>query len=74
MWDTWRADDRKGALAAIPDERGSRLVVHGSPAQCRAGIQRYLDNGVTTTSLALLGFKPAVDTMEAVPLLAPHTA
>ena len=74
MWDAWRADDRKGALAAIPDDVVDQLVVHGSPAQCRAGIQRYLDNGVTTTSLALLGFDPAVDTMEAVRLLAPHAA
>jgi alkanesulfonate monooxygenase SsuD/methylene tetrahydromethanopterin reductase-like flavin-dependent oxidoreductase (luciferase family) len=31
MWDAWAAGDRKGALAAIPDEVVDDLVVHGSP-------------------------------------------
>ena len=30
MWDAWAAGDRKGALAAIPDEVVDQLVVHGS--------------------------------------------
>jgi alkanesulfonate monooxygenase SsuD/methylene tetrahydromethanopterin reductase-like flavin-dependent oxidoreductase (luciferase family) len=42
MWDAWRAGDRKAALAAIPDEVVDDLVVHGSPEQCRARIQRVL--------------------------------
>ena len=41
------------ALAAIPDSLVDELIVHGSPAECRAKIQRYFDNGVTTTSLRL---------------------
>ena len=39
MWDAWAAGDRKAALAAIPDEVVDELVVHGSPATCRARIQ-----------------------------------
>ena len=46
MWDAWKAGDRKAALAAIPDEVVDELIVHGSPEQCRATIQRYFDNGV----------------------------
>ncbi len=53
MWDAWAAGDRKGALAAIPDEVVDDLVVHGSFAQCRATIKRYMDNGVTIPALAV---------------------
>jgi probable F420-dependent oxidoreductase len=54
MWAAWRAGDRKAALAAIPDDVVDALVVHGSPAQCRAHIRRYIDNGVTVPVLAVL--------------------
>jgi probable F420-dependent oxidoreductase len=54
MWDAWRAGDRKGAVAAIPDEVVDDLVVHGSAAQCRQHVQRYVDNGVTVPVLAIL--------------------
>ena len=74
MWDAWKAGDRKGALAAIPDEVVDELIVHGSPAQCRASIQRYFDNGVTTSTLALLPLDPALDYWEAVQQLSPHAA
>jgi probable F420-dependent oxidoreductase len=72
MWDAWRAGDRKAALAAIPDEVVDELIVHGSPEQCRATIQRYFDNGVTTSALALMPLDPAVDHWDAVRQLAPH--
>ncbi len=42
MWDAWKSGDRKAALAAIPDEVVDDLIVHGSPAACRAHIQRVL--------------------------------
>jgi probable F420-dependent oxidoreductase len=71
MWDAWTAGDRKAALAAIPDSLVDQLVVHGSPAECRAHIQRYFDNGVTTSSLAILPLDPALDHWEAVRGLAP---
>jgi alkanesulfonate monooxygenase SsuD/methylene tetrahydromethanopterin reductase-like flavin-dependent oxidoreductase (luciferase family) len=71
MWDLWKAGDRKGALAAIPDELVDELIVHGSPAECRARIQRYFDNGVTTTSLAIMPFDPELKHWDAVRSLAP---
>jgi probable F420-dependent oxidoreductase len=54
MWDHWKAGDRKGAVASIPDAVVDDLIVHGSPEACRAHIRRYLDNGVTTAALAIL--------------------
>ncbi len=47
MWDAWAAGDRKGALAAIPDSVVDELIVHGSVDECRAHVQRYVDNGIT---------------------------
>lgn len=69
MWDAWKAGDRKAALAAIPDELVDRLVVHGTAAECRAHIQRYIDNGVTTPALAVMPF--GIDVGDAVRQLAP---
>ncbi len=71
MWDAWKAGDRKAALAAIPDELVDDLIVHGSPEYCRARIQQYFDNGVTTTSLAILPLDPALNHWEAVRSLSP---
>jgi alkanesulfonate monooxygenase SsuD/methylene tetrahydromethanopterin reductase-like flavin-dependent oxidoreductase (luciferase family) len=71
MWDAWKAGDRKAALAAIPDSVVDDLVVHGSPAECRAKIDRYFANGVNTSSLAILAFDPAVDFWTAVESLSP---
>lgn len=55
MWDAWAAGDRTKALELIPDEVVDELIVHGSPERCRAQIQRYIDNGVTTAALAVVG-------------------
>ncbi len=71
MWDAWKAGDRKAALAAIPDSVVDDLVVHGSPAECRAKIDRYFANGVNTSSLAILSFDPALSFWSAVESLAP---
>lgn len=73
MWDAWKAGDRKAALAAIPDEVVDALIVHGSPAQCRAQIQRYFDNGVTTSSLSIMPFG-TFDHWDAVRQLSPSAA
>jgi probable F420-dependent oxidoreductase len=72
MWSAWKAGDRKAALSAIPDEVVDDLVVHGSPADCRARIERYFDNGVTTSSLALLPLDPELSHADAVRALAPN--
>ena len=71
MWEAWKAGDRKQALAVIPDSLVDELIVHGSPAACRAQIQRYFDNGVTTTSLAIMPLDPTLDHWGAVRALAP---
>lgn len=71
MWDAWKAGDRKAALAAIPDEVVDDIVVHGSVAHCRERIQEYFDNGVTTSSLAILGLDPELNYWDAVKALAP---
>lgn len=70
MHEAWAAGDRKGALAAIPDEVVDDLIVHGSPAACRARIREYVDNGLTTPVIGLVstgGMSP----LEAVRALAP---
>jgi probable F420-dependent oxidoreductase len=70
MWDAWRAGDRKQAIAAIPDSLVDELIVHGSAEACRAKIQRYFDNGVTTSSLAIMPLAP-LDHGQAIRDLAP---
>ncbi len=56
MWDAWAAGDRKKALDVIPDEVVDELVVHGSPEACREHIGRYVEAGVTTPALSIMGF------------------
>jgi len=74
MWDAWQAGDRKAALAAIPDEVVDDLIVHGTPAQCRARIDEYIANGVTTTSLTVMALDPDLDPWQAVRDLSPSAA
>jgi probable F420-dependent oxidoreductase len=54
VWAAWAAGDRRGALAAVPDELVDELVLHGSPEQCRAQVRRYAAAGVGTPVIALL--------------------
>ena len=70
MWQLWKDGDRKGALAAIPDEVVDELIVHGSYSQCRERIDAYVANGVDIPALAVLPF--GVDLAEAVEGLAPR--
>ncbi|MFV0309818.1 MAG: LLM class F420-dependent oxidoreductase [Desertimonas sp.] len=74
MWEAWQGGDRKAALAAIPDSLVDELIVHGSPAHCRERIQAYFDNGVTTSSLAIMPLDRDLDHWEAVRALAPSAA
>jgi probable F420-dependent oxidoreductase len=54
MWQAWSAGDRKGALAAIPDELVDDLIVHGSPAECRTKVEAYVTAGINIPVMALL--------------------
>ncbi|WP_308201426.1 LLM class F420-dependent oxidoreductase [Sphaerisporangium perillae] len=70
MHEAWAAGDRKAALEAIPDEVVDDLIVHGDAATCRARIQEYVDNGLTTPVLAPIG-AGGVSIAQAVRDLAP---
>jgi probable F420-dependent oxidoreductase len=73
VWEAWKAGDRAAAVAAIPDEVVDDLIIHGSYDECRAHVQRYLDNGVTTASLTIMPLA-GVDVREAVRRLSPSAA
>ncbi|WP_116101145.1 LLM class F420-dependent oxidoreductase [Amycolatopsis thermalba] len=70
MREAWRAGDRKRANEVIPDEVVDDLIVHGSPEECRAKIQSYVDNGLTTPVIALL--PTGEDPVRQVEALAPR--
>ena len=53
-WRLWESGDRKGATAAVPDSVVDDLIVYGTPDECRARIQHYVDSGVTTPVLSML--------------------
>jgi probable F420-dependent oxidoreductase len=72
MWKAWAAGDRKAALAEIPDEVVDELVVHGSPAACRAHVQRYVDCGIEVPALMVVPI--GVDLAASVRGLAPGAA
>ncbi|MCZ7526830.1 MAG: LLM class F420-dependent oxidoreductase [Acidimicrobiia bacterium] len=69
MWDAWEAGDRARALETIPDDVVDSLIVHGSPAECREHIARYVANGVTTPAPSI--FPVGVDLRQALRDLAP---
>lgn len=69
MWRAWNEGERKAAVEVVPDEVVDELVVHGSAEQCRAHVQRYVDNGVTVPVLMPLPFGAAP--AETVRLMAP---
>jgi probable F420-dependent oxidoreductase len=54
MWTAWAAGDRRGALAAIPDEAVDELIVHGTPEECRDHVARYAEAGVKVPVMALV--------------------
>ncbi|GID95358.1 LLM class F420-dependent oxidoreductase [Amorphoplanes digitatis] len=54
MWTAWAAGDRRGALAAIPDEVVDELIVHGSPEECRDHVATYAEAGVKVPVMALV--------------------
>jgi probable F420-dependent oxidoreductase len=52
MLDAWAALRSPAALKAIPDELVDALIVHGDADACRARIERYVANGLSTPILA----------------------
>jgi len=70
MWNHWAAGDRKAALATIPDSVVDELFIHGTPEQCREHIDRYHENGVTTSAIAINTFG-GIDPVQAARDLSP---
>jgi probable F420-dependent oxidoreductase len=70
MWEAWGAGDRKLANEVIPDAVVDELVIHGSFAQCREHVGRYIEAGIEIPSLAIVPF--GVDLKDAVEGLAPR--
>ena len=72
MWERWGAGDRKGAVASVPDHVVDELIVHGTPDECRAHIERYVEAGVDTPALAIMPWGP--DARDAARQLRPDPA
>lgn len=70
MQDAWAAGDRRGALAAIPDQVVDDLFVHGPPEACRERVAEYQAKGLDTPVIAIVP-GPGVDEADAVRALAP---
>jgi probable F420-dependent oxidoreductase len=51
MHNRWHAGDRRGALAAVPDEVVAELAAIGSPEACRERVLAYCAAGVTVPVL-----------------------
>jgi len=69
-WARWAEGDRAGALTEIPESVVDDLIINGSVEECRAHVDRYFENGVTTASLSIMPF-PGVDYDAAIEGLAP---
>ena len=70
MWERWAAGDRKGALAALPDEVVDAFYIHGPAEHCRERIEAYRAAGLDTPIVGLV--EEAMDPREAARLLAPR--
>jgi|SRR5579875_47791 len=74
----WAAGDRKGAVAAVPQQLIDDLLVIGDPDYCRARIAEYAAAGVTTPMLQFIplleGPPPAEQWLNMLWTLAPARA
>jgi probable F420-dependent oxidoreductase len=70
MWEAWERGDRRGALAALPDEVVDAFYIHGPAERCRDRIAAYFEAGLDTAIVALV--EEAIDPREAARLLAPR--
>ena len=69
MLAAWNSGDRKGALAAIPDELVDELVIHGPLEHCRERVAEYHATGLDTPVIAITPI-PGIDLAEAISKLA----
>jgi probable F420-dependent oxidoreductase len=51
MWDAWDRGDRRAAVSAVPLDLAEALILRGTMADIRAGVERYLRAGVDTAFL-----------------------
>ena len=72
-WAQWEAGDRRGSLGKIPEQVVDELLVHGSPEECRAHLQRFVESGVTCPAPIVLPVE-GTDSFEVVRALAPAAA
>jgi probable F420-dependent oxidoreductase len=70
MLTAWKAGDRKGALAAIPDALVDELVIHGPAEECRERVAEYQAAGLDTPVIAIVPV-PGLDLADTVSKLAP---
>ncbi|HEY4669060.1 MAG TPA: LLM class flavin-dependent oxidoreductase, partial [Tepidiformaceae bacterium] len=58
MWDAWEAGDRKGAVAAVPENVIDDLIIRGAPEERREHVRRYMEAGIDTAFFSLYTFDP----------------
>jgi probable F420-dependent oxidoreductase len=60
-WRLWAAGDRRGAIAAVPDEVVDDLIVHGSAERCAELVAQYCAAGVDRPIVKLLALDRSRD-------------
>ncbi|MGH3304608.1 MAG: LLM class F420-dependent oxidoreductase [Streptosporangiaceae bacterium] len=70
MLAAWDAGDRRGAVAAVPDDLVDELVIHGPAEHCRERVAEYHAAGLDTPAIAILP-TPGIDLPEVIAKLAP---
>ncbi len=70
MLAAWNSGDRKGALAAIPDELVDELFIHGHLEYCRERVAEYTAAGLDTPVIAITP-TPGIEFSETISKLAP---
>jgi probable F420-dependent oxidoreductase len=70
MLTAWNSGDRKGALAAIPDDLVDELVIHGPLEHCRERVAEYHATGLDTPVIAITP-TPGIDLAATISKLAP---
>jgi probable F420-dependent oxidoreductase len=69
MWEAWSSGDRRGAVAAIPDDLVGEMIVHGSVTECAARIRKYFDAGATGLNLMVAPTSTPVPAEEQIAFL-----